>query len=58
MGSDNRLGSTNKKREDNKGLDMRKIEKTDPYKDLTEDELDEFLLFEAKLRAVLGTEGT
>jgi hypothetical protein len=37
---------------------MRKIEKTDPYKDLTEDELDEFLLFEAKLRAVLGTEGS
>ena len=34
---------------------MKKIEKTDPYKDLTEEELDELLLFEAKLRAVLGT---
>ena len=43
--NDNRNASTNKKQNQSRMLDMKKVEKIDPLKDLSEDDLDAFLLF-------------
>lgn len=54
--SDMRSMSTNKKNNNNESrmLDLRRVDKIDPMKDLSEDELDAYLLFGEKLRASLS----